>query len=1221
MSSLESCIRKAGPLLRKDDAEAIRKIRDDIYGAGDVTRSDANQNAVDEFIQILEEERDSVMAEIEKRGGMLAEKNLSVSEFAKQTAERIEDEARVFPKMGTQRKVGEKGWFLDMLPQSTEDLHKVLSQFDPEMANTLRANKADSEVYSEHIIEFLRTQKLPLRYKVEDLDIGPFEKAMVDANPKNPISVLHKHGANMQQAELETAPTPKTMRHWVAKFWGRDISKKAVLAAVPQNKLPEFIRYGMPGAEHYTKTMKEMNAFMETMMSGQSELADTWLKFNRKYVEGAKLLGELMHSSTLAGVDISNFQMPSDADLKKMSKTKRAMWKQRAEDYKLLKPFWDKLGKIGEQKKYEKLVWDAETDKESVMASQNVSEGQYLYMTVRDVYSNMRLRSIDGLLKRIEQTDANEATRASRIASLRALFETSMITPYFPLARFGEHIAVAKDPETGEVVGYFKRENRTERNKLVEELRSQEYIAYPMQDAGSNLDNINQVDPDFVAQVTQLLGEELEPGEGVLNLQDEIWQMYLKSLPEMSVKKAYIHRTGRLGFTHDALRSFGDHAFHGIHQLAKLKYGWELQEALKDTISEAEELTERASHIINMEKGLGNPKGYAKDEKMHDVLWSMIPEYRTLYGQYLDPAKAGAGVDGVDEDAANKARTKLKEEAEHDGPWAVPVAKELGQRHEYNLNPKSAAWATNLTAMGFLWFLSSSPAAGVLNLTQTAISAYPILRAEFNGQGAGKELLRASKQYAGSGEIHSGAFGGKLRNDTYTDKQGKVVENDFGEKAAFEHFHMIGTFSKTRARDLGEIAQTGSLRRDKTVEMVEYASYIFHKTEEANRMVTALAAYRLARKQYENDNSFEDDLARHDQAVAMADKMVEMSHYDYTNTNRPRIMQGDAGRVVFLFRNYSLNMQYRLIRDFRDGIWKNESIPKEDRRKARSRFMGIIGMTSIFTGLSGMPLFWAVEAMANVLLGDDDEPYDLKDDTRAWMAEAWGSKTAEVIMKGPWDAYTGMTMSSRTSLNNLWIREQPDTLRGKDLLLNLAGEGLGPIFGIGMNYAQGFQDLSEDHTMRGVEKMVPKAVADAMKTIRYAMQGAQNRQGDLIVPPEAFTSRDLFVQWIGFTPSNLSMQYEQNRAIKDREQALTRRHNQLLNRLFMGYRTEDRKMVRNTMQDIASWNKANPTYLITPASINRSAKARAQYDMRTVAGVAVDKRLQYLMNEMRFTPQ
>lgn len=386
-----------------------------------------------------------------------------------------------------------------------------------------------------------------------------------------------------------------------------------------------------------------------------------------------------------------------------------------------------------------------------------------------------------------------------------------------------------------------------------------------------------------------------------------------------------------------------------------------------------------------------------------------------------------------------------------------------------------------------------------------------------------------------------------------------------------------------------------------------------------NRAVTALAAYRLAVKKGQS----------HADAVTTADELVEMSHYDYTNTNRPRFMQGDKGRVVFLFRNYSLNMQYRLIRDFRDGIWRNENIPIEARKEARSRFLGIIGMTTIFAGIAGYPLMWGVEAIANNMLGDEDDPFDSKTEmrklvfeaTRDHIGEAWGQKVATAVMKGPWSAFTGADLSQRASLNNLWIREIPENLKDnpQDLMLHLAGEALGPIWGVGMNWAGGIGDFQRGHPERGLEKFMPKFAGDALKTFRYATQGAQTYQRDMVVSPEEMTNWSLFVQSQGFTPTRLSDRYEQNRSIKDLEQKLRNRRSDLMNQLFMAWRVGDRAEARDVMQDILVWNKAQPRYPISPDGIMQSARTRAQYDMRTVGGVAVDKRLQYLQEQQRFT--
>jgi len=1376
MSSLEACIRKAGKALRKEDADAIRKIRDDIYGVGDLSKDAANREAVEEYLQIIEEERDAVVNQIEERGGVLADRKLSPSEFTQQTGELTEEESRKFPRLGMQREADHR---MDMLEMSPEELHNVLVQFDPELASEiLKANggieairplKGEArttviDLYIENIEPFL-SDRIPLKYmkdlfgkeipkpkekkptraetqedmfgaeltkqqladlerkrdlardtgqeEIETGDVGDlfseaqkqvdiedvvatyeiitneiqggfsvmknnkmmpewfateanaqeridiltgvqkqsvdeavgeslkkgkslkyksediFERDNVDANPDNPISVTTKYGAAMQTAAEATPGRPGGFRGLIDGILkSGDMHIEAILTAVPQSKLKDFIRYGMASVKSYVNEVKAMDAYMNELMEGHAILGKKWLAFNNKNIDGAKLLGEFMHASTLAGVDPVAYQAPDAATLKKMNKTQRKIWRKRAIDHKLLMPFWEKLGGMGEQVDFTHKTYDTNTDKIVDGYSMKVSEAQAIYLEVRDTYAQQRTRVIHGLELRIMETEADHALKVKLITQLRRQFEVGMIVPYFPLNRFGRYWVIAKDPDDpSKIVGFFKREKRSERNKLVAELREQGFVAFPAEEMATDFAAVNKIDPTFVTTVTGLLKEtevvhtDPETGEKTTRpgteISDEIWQLYLRSLPEMSARKAYIHRKGRLGFTHDALRAFGDNTFHGTHQLAKLRHGYELNRKLRDAGVEAQILLERAALIDNMERTDYRPEGY-EGESMHTVLLEIAaPEYGQLYLKYQ---KENGTQDNalLDEDAADRARAKLKSESEHDGDWAVPVARELAKRHEYTMNPSSAAWATNLTAFGFMWFLSTSPAAGILNLTQTAISAYPILRAKFMGAGAGMALLKAGKEYATAPTLDK--YKNKLPNDMIDDptQPGKQLEAaDRGERAALEYFEKIGMFAKTRTRELMGFAERGGQFGGKTEQLMKMTGWIFHKSEEMNRVVTAIAAYRLARRKFSGDTGTE--LEKHTKAVELAEELVEMSHYDYTNTNRPRLMQGDIGRVVFLFRNYSLNMQYRLIRDFKDGFMSKKNIPIEARKEAQQRFAGIIGMTSMFAGLSGWPLIYGVRHLLDTILGDEDEPFDSRTELRKWLSDSWGEFASEAIVKGPWDAMTQATLSSRASLNNLWIRELPQNLRGKDLLLHLAGEGLGPIMGIGLNYAQGFSDLTGGHTDRALERFVPKAVSDVMKTIRFATQGAQTYQKDMIMSPEEFTSWDLSVQFMGFTPANLTLRYEQNRAIKDMEARLKTRRTHILNTLFSAYKLGDRKGAREAMQWVLAWNRANPRYPIDANTILRSAQTRAAYDLRTVGGIAVDKRLQYLQNELRFT--
>ena len=1071
-----------------------------------------------------------------------------------------------------------------------------------------------------------KNETLPLYYRVDDA----FERDFVESQPEHPLAQVTKYGKVVLEAE---AAEPGPLRKLVNAALNAGSSHEVILGGLPQTKLKDYVP-SMASVPEYLKTVKKMNNWMNQIMEGHHALAKRWLDFNRSDTKGAKMLGEFMHASTLAGVDVMNFDMPSEADLKQMNPQQRELWRKRQADYKALQPFWERLGKMGNKIPYQMFRYDAEKGTLVPFGREiQLSEAQFIFASVRDTYAQGRDMLVDSLEKRIMDTEADGAAKAALITKLRKQFEAGKINPYFPLSRFGKHQAVAKIPETGEVIAYIHRESRRERQQWMDEMRKRGFAVTPFEQQESDLDQMNKIDPGFVANVTELLKDtwvvDKETHKAVPGtmIQDEIWQMYLRTLPELSARKAYIHRIGRLGFTHDALRSFSDHSFHTTHQMAKLRYAEELSQHLMDTKEDSVDMLRRADDIKNLMTGW-RPKGF-EGRTVHETMWDHKiggARYRELYSKFK---KAAKDTSVFHEPSYEQARDQLMKEAAHDGPWAVPLANEMVRRHAYNMNPKSAAWSTKLTALGFLWFLSTSPAAGVLNLTQTAVSAYPILRARFAGAGAGMELLKAAKEYASSPWLGMGGdsvnrYMSKLRNEKIDGKESDMI----GERAAMEYFQSIGMFSKTRTRELQGLSDAGTAYSARQEQILEITGWIFHKTEEMNRAVTAMAVYRLARKKYAGNKGMTLQ-EQHNKAVEDADELVEMSHYDYTNTNRPRFMQGDMSRVVFLFRNYSLNMTYRLMRDFRDGVWKNDNITKEARKEARSRLLGIIGMTTLFAGVGGWPMIWMAEVIANNMLGDDDDPFDSKtglrkliyDATEKHIAEGWGETVANAVMKGPWSELTGTDLSTRASLNNLWIREIPENVKGDfpGLMTHLSGEMLGPIWGMGMNMAGGFNDIQSGHPDRGVEKLMPKFVSDGLKSIRFATQGAQTYNRDMILSPEEFTAPALFMQAAGFTPTQLATRYEQNRAVKDMEIRLKDRRQDLLNQLFMAWRIGDRKTAAETLKSITQWNKAQPRFAIMPESIMDSANSRSQYDMRTVGGVSVDKRLQYLHEQLRFT--
>src|SRR3989344_1914561 len=83
-----------------------------------------------------------------------------------------------------------------------------------------------------------------------------------------------------------------------------------------------------------------------------------------------------------------------------------------------------------------------------------------------------------------------------------------------------------------------------------------------------------------------------------------------------------------------------------------------------------------------------------------------------------------------------------------DSVKAQQVVDEMVKRHDAAMNPKTNAVSTALTSLGFIFHLGLSPASAMVNLTQTALVAYPVMGAKWGFKKASAALLKASGEAA-----------------------------------------------------------------------------------------------------------------------------------------------------------------------------------------------------------------------------------------------------------------------------------------------------------------------------------------------------------------------------------------------------------------------------------------------------------------------------------------
>lgn len=82
-------------------------------------------------------------------------------------------------------------------------------------------------------------------------------------------------------------------------------------------------------------------------------------------------------------------------------------------------------------------------------------------------------------------------------------------------------------------------------------------------------------------------------------------------------------------------------------------------------------------------------------------------------------------------DRMQKAVDAMAKRSDPNQPRAQQVVDEMVKRHESYMNPKSSALSTALTSFGFVFHLGLSPASALVNLSQTAFVAYPVMGAKW----------------------------------------------------------------------------------------------------------------------------------------------------------------------------------------------------------------------------------------------------------------------------------------------------------------------------------------------------------------------------------------------------------------------------------------------------------------------------------------------------------
>lgn len=394
------------------------------------------------------------------------------------------------------------------------------------------------------------------------------------------------------------------------------------------------------------------------------------------------------------------------------------------------------------------------------------------------------------------------------------------------------------------------------------------------------------------------------------------------------------------------------------------------------------------------------------------------------------------------------------------------VVTAVRRQHAASMNFDRAPVADALSAGGFLWFLSS-PSQLVINSLQTPMVTLPRMAATYGNGSAIRNIRTALAQFA------------KSRGDLRGEKS--VLAADSTERKVLDELYNRGTLDFTLAHDMTGLANgEGAAMSGHWRKVMEVAGWSMQKSEVFNRQVTALAVAKaeLARNPNIDFNTLAD----------ITEDAVYSTQFDYSQTNKPKVMQGPWRKVIFQFQQYRLNMLAMIGKDIRDSATGT----KEEKASARRALAWTLGTQLALTGAAGTVLAPIVFGIADMFRDDDD----LLDSRGEFLrfAPQWLSHG---LLAGALD----LNRVGANSLLDFGGEYAPKDATAKETFQYYVLANIGPWAGLGANLATGAEGLLEGDHLKAAKNLMPALFRDPYKTYFETQQGAKDMRGVVYYEP------------------------------------------------------------------------------------------------------------------------
>ena len=729
-------------------------------------------------------------------------------------------------------------------------------------------------------------------------------------------------------------------------------------------------------------------------------------------------------------------------------------------------------------------------------------KGQKLYQDLRDHYKVLNEVKEHLLEENIAQLDVQPEDREKLLAAVRLLFEQDSISPYFPLARFGDHVLEVKLP--GKPRASYRFESMRERNRAargfarqqgrsLDELIQDGVIKRTVSDDENMRGNIEKTSQllkgAFEAIDTAQMGTRYASDAAFKqSLKDGIYQAYLESMPEGGVRKLFIHRKGTPGFSSDILRTVNATGISMARALAKLEHGPAIRQALELSRRQMETNNNYAPFVTRMDE-------FASA--------ALTPIPRTGFSKWLDSA----------------AGTVIK----------VAFIKNLTAFRSAVLQPMDIG-------LKGIWIL----------LGNHGLETIPEVL----------KMLKVWNQFGFTEKKPDGTTVWHAPSIEYakglTPLERQAVRDAVDIWGVTKSTQTDSIFSKSKKPN----TKVGNKTLDIGHEVLDklILGGMMHHGERLSREFQFMPSYRMWMRKFQKENPSQpgstEEAANHTEAVDRAVREVNEALGNYSPDSRQMMLRGFGGKLLGLYKFFPYLTTKLLVGNFFKML---PLFNKEGKAAAATKFFGVLSSHVLFGGFVVVPGIALVSALLddawNWFTNQHDAPDSMKHkDRMVWfrtefLPNVLGKTGLDVAAKkvgiedpsrlmtyGAGNYITGMDISGAINLNDMWIRDpQP----GKDIPSTMANWGqvlAGPVANLGLDAARAVQLWSQGEYERGFEKIAPAAMSKLMTEERYRKEGIQTPAGAQLAMPGTVPTNELIGQAIGFAPAQIAQ--SQDTAIK-----------------------------------------------------------------------------------------